>query len=521
MKNILKQYIKKALATLLIDVADSTIQLTESKARRHGHYTTNIALILAKLKHGAPLDLAELLSTALKTMPDIAKVWVAGPGFINIDLTAEALERTVQTVLTEAEQYGRAAFNKQTCLVEYVSANPTGPLHVGHGRSAVFGSVLVNLLRASGYQVVGEYYVNDAGRQMDILSVSVWLRYLQQYNESVPFPANGYQGDYIQVVAQQLPAQHYERSVTALLADLPADGPDSSQKERYIDVLIGRMYDSLGADMDTLRRVILQYMLADIQADLNRLGVEQQWYFERSLVDKDIVPQVVERLKTSGYVYQKGGATWFTASQFGDRDDRVLVRSNGQYTYFCIDLAYHYEKLQRGFDRIVDVFGADHHGYVPRIQAGLQALGYDNVKFQVQLLQFVTLQQRGQTQQMSTRQGSFVTLKALCDDIGEDAVRYFYLMRKGEQHIEFDLDLAKQRSQANPVYYLQYAHARICSVFKQLEQKFGVWKLEVSSQHLALLTSEHEQTLLFDLIRYPDVIAHASSQLEPQLIGIL
>lgn len=522
MKAALKQYIKQALTSLMIEVADAAIQVTESKDKRHGHYTTNIALMLAKLRQIQPMDLAEQLVGAMKDRTDIAAISIAKPGFINITLTTQALERVVQTVLTEAEQYGRVAFNGQTSLVEYVSANPTGPLHVGHGRSAVFGSVLVNVLRACGYQVVGEYYVNDAGRQMDILTVSVWLRYLQQHHRDVPFPAHGYQGDYIRAAAKQLPAQRYERILAPLLAELPTDGPESLEKERYLDAFIKGMYEILGSDVHTLRQTILRYMLADIQTDLIRLGVEQQWYFEQSLIDKKMVTLVIERLDASGYLYQKDEAIWFGSSQFGDTKDRVLIRSNGQYTYFAVDLAYHYDKLHRGFDRIIDVFGADHHGYVPRIRAGLQALGYGDAVFQICLLQFVTLQQKGQAQQMSTRQGSFVTLRELCDDIGEDAVRYFYLMRKGDQHIEFDVDLAKQHSQANPVYYLQYAHARICSVFKQLKQKRWAWDRHASGQYSAYLTSDYEHVLLFDLIRYPDVVASAGLHLEPhQLITYL
>ena len=434
------------------------VMIERTRDRAHGDYASNLAMTLAKAARSKPRDLAEKLVGVIKTGENISKVEVAGPGFINFSLGEDAWHGVIGEILDQGSRFGLSRHGAgQRIQVEFVSANPTGPLHVGHGRGAAYGAAVADLLEAVGYKVHREYYVNDAGRQMDILAASVYLRYLELCGEEIPFPVNGYQGDYVWDIGATLHREHGERfrhSASDLFHDVPADEPAGGDKETHIDGVIARARSLLGtADYRMVFDEGLDAILQNIRQDLKEFGVVyDEWFLERSLTESGAVARGIERLQQSGHVYEKGGALWFRSTDFGDEKDRVLVRDNGQSTYFASDIAYHANKLERGYDRVIDVWGADHHGYIPRVKAALQALGDDPQRLDVLLVQFAILYRNGEKAQMSTRSGEFVTLRELRNGVGNDAARFFYVMRKCEQHMDFDLDLAKSRSNENPVY---------------------------------------------------------------------
>ncbi len=536
MKAQIQHLISQALDQLVADgtlPADQIPQPVIERARdtTHGDFACNIAMVLARVARCRPRDLAEKVVASLPPSRHIAKVEIAGPGFINFTLTPDAYLALVPEIIQQGHGFGRSNIGAgRQVQVEFVSANPTGPLHVGHGRGAAYGATVADLLEAVGFTVHREYYVNDAGRQMDILATSVWLRYLGLCGESFPFPSNGYKGDYVLEIAAILHREHgddYCQSADQVFANLPQDETEEQpdgDKEAYIDALISRAKELLG---DVRYRYVfelgLNNILDDIRDDLEGFGVcYERWYSERSLVESGAVNKAVERLRSSGHMYEKEGALWFRSTDYGDEKDRVVERDNGQTTYFASDIAYHAEKLERGFDRVIDVWGADHHGYVPRVKAALEALGDDPSKMDVLLVQFANLYRNGQKVQMSTRSGSFVTLRELREEVGRDAARFFYVMRKCEQHLDFDLDLAKSQSSDNPVYYVQYAHARVCSVFRQAAEKGIPVAISSGTTHLEQLTEAHEQALLRTLSRYAEVVETAALNEEPhQLVHYL
>lgn len=526
MKLQIQQLVSQALERIAADgviPADQIPQPIIERARdtQYGDFACNVAMVLAKVARAKPRDLAEKLMAAMPESELVEKVEIAGPGFINFYLGSGAYHELVPQVLQQGYDYGRSNLGEgKRVQVEFVSANPTGPLHVGHGRGAAYGAVVSDLLAAVGFDVHREYYVNDAGRQMDILAASVWLRYLELCDEALAFPSNGYKGDYVWDIAATLHREHgevYKHASEEVFGDLPADEPAGGDKELHIDALIQRAKQLLG---DNRYRFVFELaintILDDIRDDLALFGVKyDEWYSERSLTESGAVNKTIERLRDSGHVYEKGGALWFRSTEFGDEKDRVVVRENGQSTYFASDIAYHMDKLERGFDRVIDVWGADHHGYVPRVKAAMEAVGDDPSKLDVLLVQFANLYRDGKKVQMSTRSGSFVTLRELRKEVGTDAARFFYVMRKCEQHLDFDLDLAKSQSSDNPVYYVQYAHARVCSVLKQAAEK-GI-NVEVTDgvTHLDLLTEEHEHALLRTISRYPEVVETSALNEEP------
>ncbi len=529
MKRHLKQLIAAALATVrkerqLPAEGEPEIRIENSRDPRHGDYACNIALTLAKTARCKPRELAEALVSALPDSPQVAKVEIAGPGFINFFMTATAFQSVVKEVFDAGEAFGHSTIgNDKRVQVEFVSANPTGPLHVGHGRGAAYGAVVADLLAAAGFRVHREYYVNDAGRQMDILTTSIWLRYLERCGERFEFPSNGYQGKYIYDIVEKLNGEYgsrFCRNATAVFGGIPPDQSAGGDKEQHIDALIERAKALLGKDdYERIFRVGLEHIVDDIRRDLEAFGVVYEaWFSERSLTASGAVRKVIERLREAGHLYEKEGALWFRSSAFGDEKDRVVVRENGQPTYFASDIAYHADKMERGFEQVIDIWGADHHGYVPRIRAALRALGYDSDRLDVLLVQFANLYRRGKRVQMSTRSGSFVTLRELREEVGNDAARFFYVMRKCEQHMDFDLELAKSQSNDNPVYYVQYAHARVCSVMRQLEEKQLSYDQAAGLGQLHLLTEPHEEQLLRDLARYPEVVETAALNHEPHLL---
>lgn len=499
------------------------IQVTRTKDKAHGDFASNVALVLAKAAGRPPRELAHEIAQHLAADPRITRVETAGPGFINFYLEPDAGLAVIHEILTQGEAFGRSQRGQGRAVqVEFVSANPTGPLHVGHGRGAAYGATVAKLLEAVGYTVHREYYVNDAGRQMEILATSVWLRYLELVGEALRFPDNGYKGDYVWDIAATLHRDHgeaYVHPASEVFRDLPPDQGQGGDKEAHIDALCGRAKALLG---DNRYRFVfelgLNTILDDIRDDLERFGVVyDSWYSERSLVERGLVNLAIERLREAGQVYARDGALWFRSSAFGDEKDRVLERENGQTTYFASDIAYHMDKLERGFERVIDVWGADHHGYVPRVKAALQALGEDPSRLDVLLVQFAVLYRGGEKVQMSTRSGEFVTLRQLRKEVGRDAARFFYVMRRCEQHLDFDLDLAKSQSADNPVYYIQYAHARVCSVMHQLKQK-GL-EHDTAGADLARLTEAHERSLTEDLSRYPELVETAATHEEPHLLA--
>jgi len=530
MKQQIKDLFTGALARLAADgllPGDGLpdVQVERTRDQRHGDFSSNAALVLAKRARTKPRDLAARLVEVLPSSPLIERVEIAGPGFINVFLAPTAYQALVSEILVTTSVYGHGDIGAgKRVQVEFVSANPTGPLHVGHGRGAAYGAVVADLLAAVGFRVHREYYVNDAGRQMDILATSVWLRYLDLCGEDLSFPTNGYRGDYVWDIAASLHREHgddYRYAGDQVCADLPPDELAGGDKEVYIDALITRARRLLGDDR--YRLVFdrgLTHILDDIRDDLSRFGVDyDQWFSERSLAECGAIDRAIERLRAAGQLYERDGALWFRSSDFGDEKDRVLVRDNGQTTYFASDIAYHLDKLGRGFERVIDIWGADHHGYVPRVKAALSALGNDPDKLDVLLVQFAILYRGGERAQMSTRSGEFVTLRQLRKEVGRDAARFFYIMHRCEQHLDFDLDLAKSQSADNPVYYVQYAHARICSVLRQAVERGMVVDPSPGEINLERLTVAYEQALLKALSRYPEVVEAAALALEPHQLA--
>lgn len=502
----------------------ANVQVTRPKDSRHGDFACNLALVLAKPAKRNPRELAQQLVDALPADAAIEKVELAGPGFINFFQSNDQQTDIVAQVLAAGDEFGTTqAGAGQKVLLEYVSANPTGPLHVGHGRGAAYGATLANILQATGHKVEREYYVNDAGRQMDILATSVWLRYLADCGETFAFPSNGYKGDYIIDIAQQLRAEDAEQhrhSAEAVFADVPADAPEGGDKEQHIDALIVKAKTLLGdANYERVFQLALGSILDDIRQDLGEFGVHYDtWFSERSLVTSGDVAQSLKDLEDKGLIYEQDGAKVFKSSDFGDEKDRVVVRANGLTTYFASDIAYMHNKFKRGFEHLVYIFGADHHGYLPRMKSIAQAFGYDTSRLEFPLIQFAVLYRNGEQVQMSTRSGEFVTLRQLRDDVSSDAARYFYVMRRAEQHLDFDLDLAKSQSNENPMFYVQYAHARVCSVFRQLAEKGLEHDVAMGNAQLSLLTESHESELLNELSRYTEVLESAARNREPHLV---
>ncbi len=531
MKKHIQDLLRGALQSLQQDglAIDTELDIEVERTRdaQHGDYATNIALKLAKLVGQKPRDLADKIQGAIAVSDQITKLEIAGPGFINFFVCSDAIHSVVNAILEQGASYGRSKIGAgQRVLVEFVSANPTGPLHVGHGRGAAYGAALSELLSNAGFDVQREYYVNDAGRQMDILGTSVWLRYLELCGEEIDFPTNGYQGDYVFDIAADVHRAHgnkFRHDATKVFANLPQDATADGQgdKELHIDGVIDRAKQLLGAeDYRTIFDAGLDTILDDIRDDLAEFGVVyDRWYSERTLTESGAVERALEKLQAAGHLYDKDGNIWFRSSSFGDEKDRVVRRKNGAITYLASDIAYHMDKLERGFDRLVDIWGADHHGYVARVKAAIEALGANPAQLQVLLVQFAILYVGKERMQMSTRSGEFVTLRELRHEVGNDAARFFYVMRKCEQHMDFDLDLAKSTSNENPVYYIQYAHARIRSVLRQLHEKGLNYDQARGLANLQRLEEAHEQALLTSLARYPELIEAAALAHEPHQIA--
>ena len=512
-----------ALAEVAPEAADTPILLERPKQADHGDLACNVAMQLAKKLKSNPRRFAERLVAALRGQPGfgdgyIDAVEIAGAGFINLRLSAKTKQAVVARILEAGVAYGHGTPSGKKLQVEFVSANPTGPLHVGHGRGAAYGASLANLLAFSGDQVEREFYINDAGRQMDILATSVWLRYLEALGETVAFPADGYRAGYVNSIADDLAKVHgpgLRRDGRGLAPTAHHDDPDAA-----LDALIAQTKSLLGEDWRTLHRFALEAMLADQRNDLAEFGVAYDcWFSEQSLFDGGDIERTLQILRERGHLLEKDGALWFRSTAFGDEKDRVVRRENGHYTYFASDIAYHLNKFERGFDRILNVWGADHHGYIPRVKGALTALGLNADRLTVALVQFAVLYRRGEKVAMGKRSGDFVTLRDLRNEVGNDAARFFYVLRKSDQHLDFDLDLAKSQSNDNPVYYVQYAHARVCSVFSQERADAVPTGSALGDMRSDLLVNPRELVLMQRLAEFPELVQGAARDLAPHAVA--
>ena len=520
MKTIVSRILDDALASLpelaahAVDLsALSTIERTRDAS--HGDFASNLAMRLARPAKKNPREIAERIVEQCSINELVDKVEIAGPGFINFHMNASAFHTELATILDEGSQYGHQEPREHPrVLLEFVSANPTGPLHVGHGRHAAFGATVGNLLEAAGYPVHREYYVNDAGRQMDILGVSVLLRWLEARAIGIEFPDGGYRGGYIRDIAGAID----DAGLSADTGEGICAGLPDGDRDQIIDELIARAKAAFGEEaFAAVRQQALESIRADIENDLAEFGVTfDAWFSEQSLTTEGRIDAALAVLEKSDKVYDKDGALWFRASEFGDEKDRVVVRANGSKTYFASDIAYHFDKRERGFELLIDVLGADHHGYVSRVGGGLEAMGYAADDLEVKLVQFVALFRGGEKVQMSTRSGEFETLRQLRDEVGNDAARFFYVSRGHDQHLDFDLDVAKSESNDNPVYYIQYAHARIFGVFRELDERGLAWNENNGIAHLDVLVEPQERALMTTLSRYPEVIELAANNRAPQ-----
>lgn len=497
MQEVIAQILQETLAAAVsageLPAFELEPAVSVPKDKAHGDYASNVALMAAKAAGKPPREIAALLAAKLGANPMFAKVEIAGPGFINFYVDPAYWPRELRRLALLGDALTAVKPEKPLkMMVEFVSANPTGPLHVGHGRGAAVGDSLVRLLRAAGHQVDAEYYINDAGNQMATLGRSTWVRYQQQHGRAVEMPENHYMGDYMKDVAADLTKER-----GASLLEMP-----EAEALAICEAFAGK------AILDGIRDDLLQF------------GVSfDRWYSEKALVDSGRVDQEIEKLQKAGWIVERDGALWFrTTDLVGDDKDRVVVRANGVKTYYASDIAYHLEKFERGYDVCVNIWGSDHHGYMPRVRAVLQAAGLAQDRLQILLVQFVNLLRDGKQISMSTRSGEFETLKAVVDEVGRDAARFFFLLRKSDAHLDFDLELAKKQSNENPVYYAQYAHARICSVFKAAAEK-GVAELPAADVDFGLLQAPEEINLMKGVQEYPRMIAAAAADFAPHRVS--
>jgi arginyl-tRNA synthetase len=476
------------------DAASPSIELETPKVAQHGDFATNIAMTLSRRLKQNPREIAKQIQQKLDDPEGlIERIEIAGPGFMNFFIRSDAWRQVLSDILRQPDVYGRQNLgNGRKVQVEFVSANPTGPLHIGHGRGAATGDVLAKIFAACGYDVEREYYINDAGKQMETLGRSLYYRYRELLGEQVVFPQDHYQGDYMRDVAREFLQQVGNRYHRAAMDDVLSD----------------------------FTRFAGDHILAGIRQDLEVFGVGfDKWFSEQSLHDADAIRSTIQALEASGHVYESEGAKWFRSTDFGDEKDRVVVRANGISTYFAADLAYHKNKFDRGYDLVVDIWGADHHGYVARMLAGVEALGRERSDLQIILVQLVNLLRAGKPVAMSTRAGEFVTLREVIDEVGKDAARYIFLTRRSDSHLDFDLEVAKMQSNDNPVYYVQYAHARLCSIFEVAREKgIAIDPDRTEIPELDLLTLPEERQLIKLLGEYPWVVAGSAEYLEPHRI---
>jgi len=494
MKQVLVKLLEKSIQAgidkgFLPPVLPPRIEVGLTKDPGHGDYASNIAMILASQAKKNPREIAKILLEGIEDRDGVLeRVEIAGPGFLNFFVREGGLTALLKAVERQGDRYGSSDLGKgRRVQVEFVSANPTGPLHIGHARGAVVGDVVANILAAVGYQVFREYYINDAGNQMNNLGKSVLLRYRELLGETAEFPEGCYRGDYIRDLASELLKRDGERHLAESAAEVVP---------LFTDYAAGAI-------------------LEGIKEDLRTFGVVFDLYFsERELYRDQVVEKLLRDLEEKGFIYREGEALWFRTTAFGDEKDRVVVRQNGDPTYFAADIAYHRNKFLRGFETVIDIWGADHHGYIPRMSSAVQALGHEKDALKVILVQLVNLLRDGKPAAMSTRSGEFVTLREVVDEVGRDAARYNFLMRRSDSHLDFDLELAKKQSNENPVYYVQYAHARICSILRMAAER-GIAAPAAGEADASLLRLPEEIELIKAITRFPEVVEGAARTLEP------
>jgi len=495
MKDLLRQQVAKALQACFDsqtlhsgDIPDIQIEVPGNP--EHGDFATNIAMTMARAEKKAPRQIAEVLVATLGASPLLDKVEVAGPGFINFTLAPVCWYEVLDDIMARGWRYGTSRVGQgQKVQVEFVSANPTGPLHIGHGRGAAVGDAVASILQAAGFDVQREYYVNDAGNQVATLGRSIWLRLRELHGEQISFPEDGYQGEYIRKLA----------------TSMRDESPEAIHQEEAEAIKLCSAYG-------------VSKVLDWIATDLKAFGITfDNWFSEQSLYDRNMVATELAKLAEKGLSYERDDAVWLRTTDFGDDKDRVLIKSDGSPTYFASDVAYHMEKFDRGFDRVIDVWGADHHGYVPRMKAVVAGLGHPAEDLQVLLIQMVNLLRDGQPYTMGKRSGNFVTLHDVVDEVGKDACRFFFLMRRSDSQLDFDLELAKRQSSDNPVYYVQYAHARVCSINRTAAEQ-GIDLPASGTADLSCLTLAEELALAKHLARYPETVVGAAQTCEPHRI---
>ncbi|MDA8560617.1 arginine--tRNA ligase [Nitrospinae bacterium] len=496
MKTVIKKIIHDALekaqqAGELELSSFPEIVVEKPKDEKMGDFSTNIGMTLARSERKNPKTIAESVARYLKS-GDLSKVEVAGPGFINIKMSQEFFLKRLRNAVSQGEIFGSSNSGQGTkVMIEFVSANPTGPLHVGHGRGAAVGDCLARIMKKAGYDLSTEYYINDVGNQMNFLGRSTWLRYRELKGKAIEFPEDHYRGDYIKDIAQEV-------------IDQKGDEFLNKPEEECIPFF---------------RRFAKDNILKGIKKDLSEFRVNfDNWFNEESLYEDKSVEKAVDWLKGQGHIYEKDGAVWLKSSAFDDDKDRVIVKQTGERTYFCSDIAYHQNKINRGFKKLINLMGADHHGYVPRMEAVLEAMGYDKKIFKILLVQFVSLLRAGEKVSMSTRSGEFETLEDVVSEVGVDATRYFFLMRSSDTHLDFDLELAKKETPDNPVFYIQYAHARICSIFRAAEENGVIWDSSAGVD-LAPLNEDEEFAIIQAILSFPEIVEKSARALEVHRIS--
>jgi arginyl-tRNA synthetase len=514
-KNLFIESAKTSLKSVTKDLAES-FQLERTKKRIFGDFSSNIAMVHAKAESLRPIELAKEIIVNIPNNDLIDKMEVAGPGFINIYLKSSIYHETLKNIVLHPLLFGhQKKDNPRKILVEFVSANPTGPLHVGHGRGAAFGSSLINILKAMGDDVYSEYYVNDGGRQMDILAISIYLKYLLLNDTELRYPSNCYQAQYIDEMALRINDIH-KNQFASYADDIIKILIDDQEDEARLDALIKNAKATLKLDYKVFFNLGLDTMLKDIKNDLEEFGVTfDSWVSEKVFLNEKKVEGAIALLEKNGFTYIQDGATWFASERCGDDKDRVLYRENGAPTYFACDLAYHLDKLDRNFDEIIDIWGADHHGYIQRVKSSIRAAGYDDSKLKVLLIQFVSLFKDSKKLQMSTRSANYITLRELRREVGNDAARLFYTSRSNDQHLDFDMTLAQKQSNENPVFYIQYAHARTSSIIQN--QQLPIASI-LKDADPSFLISDQEIALMVELAKFPEIIEHASHHYAPQYL---
>lgn len=513
MKNIIKKLIKESLQEIDKEnnFSSEDIEVNSCKDKKFGDFSSNIAMKYANTYKENPRKLAEDIINKIKENDNIAKIEIAGPGFINFFISRNKKSEIIEKILEEKNNFGKNSSGiKSNILVEFVSANPTGPLHVGHGRGAAFGDCLSNILSENGFNVTKEYYVNDAGKQIDILTISVLQRYHELINSNEKFSYEDlYKGDYIWDIAAEIHRNHNSFFFIKNLKEL-----NNLSQDEYIACIKKKLTNK---KFDGMKKIAVEYILKDIKQSLNMAGIKyDSWFLESSLLESENLKLILDYLSQNNYTYVQDNALWFKSQDLGDEKDRVLIKENKDHTYLSTDIAYHKNKIERNFDKVINIWGADHHGYISRIKGAFQIFSKDKSELIVLLVQFANLYRGKEKIAMSTRSGEFITLNELIKEVGKDATRFFYLTRKSDQHMDFDIELAKSNNSNNPVYYIQYAHARICSIFRILDDNDS--RFNFDKHKLNLLNKDEELNIMKKLSSYPDIIINSAKKFEPHLL---